>query len=270
VSLFGAGGTNAAMGPYAAQVRRALAERLGLAHTDVPWHVGRDRIARFGHTCSLLAATCVRFAREVIDLSRTEIAEVREQEGHHRGASSTMPQKTNPISSESVVGFGVAVSAAAGLLLRAMESGHERSAGEWQIEWLAVPQVAEYTAAAVRLSTDTAATLQVFPDTMRHNMERDGGLLMSEALMMRLAPTLGRERAHDIVYTAVLHARTSGEDVVTVCARELPDDLRAAIGPLSLDAADYVGEARDITAAALTDWADARHAATTAATGGKS
>jgi 3-carboxy-cis,cis-muconate cycloisomerase len=269
VSLFGAGGTNAAMGPYGPQVRRGLATRLGLVDTEVPWHVARDRVARFGQACSLLAATCVRFAREVIDLSRTEIAEVREQEGHHRGASSTMPQKTNPIASESVVGFGVAVSANAGLLLRAMESGHERSAGEWQVEWLAVPQVAEYTAAAVRLSADTAATLQVFPDVMRHNMDRDGGLLMSEALMMRLAPVLGRERAHDVVYAAVLHARASGEDVVSVCARELPDDVRAAAGPLSLDAVDYVGEARGIAAAALAGWAQARQAAT-APSGGDS
>ena len=267
VSLFGAGGTNAAMGPHAARVREALAARLGLADSEVPWHVARDRVARFGQTCSLLAATCVRFAREVIDLSRTEIAEVREQSGHHRGASSTMPQKTNPIASESVVGFGVAASANAGLLVRAMESGHERSAGEWQIEWLAVPQVAEYTAAAVSLSTDSAATLQVFPDAMRHNMNRDGGLLMSEALMMRLAPVMGREKAHDVVYAAALHARASGEDLVRVCARELPEDLRAAIGTLSLDAGDYVGEAGDIAAAALARWA-AVQAAMTPATGG--
>jgi 3-carboxy-cis,cis-muconate cycloisomerase len=267
VSLFGAGGTNAAMGPEAARVRQALAARLGLTDSEVPWHVARDRVARFGQTCSLLAATCVRFAREVIDLSRTEIAEVREQTGHHRGASSTMPQKSNPIASESVVGFGIAASANAGLLLRAMESGHERSAGEWQIEWLAAPQVAEYTAAAVRLSMDTAATLQVFPDVMRHNMERDGGLLMSEALMMRLAPAMGRERAHDLVYAAALHARSSGEDLVRVCARDLPEDLRAAIGPLSLDAGDYVGEAGEIAAAALARWAAAQ-AAVTSATGG--
>jgi hypothetical protein len=45
------------------------------------------------------------------------------------------------------------------------------------------------------------------------------------------------------VYAAALHARASGEDLVRVCARELPEDLRAAIGPLSLDAGDYVGEA---------------------------
>lgn len=271
VSLFGAGGTNAAMGDSAPDVRRALARRLGLAPGDVPWHVSRDRVARFGQVASLLSATCVRFAREVIDLSRTEIAEVRERDGHHRGASSTMPQKVNPISSESAIGYGVAASGGASLLLRAMEAGHERSAGEWQIEWLVVPQVAEYTAAALMLSGETAATLQVFPERMRANLNHDGGLVMSEALMMRLAPSLGRERAHDLVYAAVGEARATGEDVVSVCTRHLPDGARDRIGTLRLDAADYVGEASAMALAAAMQWEKVRNgaAAPNTCTGGQ-
>lgn len=258
VSLHGAAGTSAAMGERGPEVRRALAARLGLRDTEVPWHVARDRVARFGQACALLSATCVRFAREVVDLSRTEIAEVREQGGHHRGASSTMPQKTNPITSESVVGYGVAASAAAGVLLRAMEAGHERSAGEWQIEWLAVPQVAECTAAAALLSADTATTLRVFPGTMRANLDRDGGLLMTEALMMKLAPVLGRDRAHDVVYAAVTESRTTGEDVLRVCERQLPDDVREELGPLSTDPADYLGEAPEVAMNAVATWEETR------------
>lgn len=263
VSLFGAGGTGAAMGERAPDVRRALANRLGLSDSDVPWHVARDRVARFGQVCALLAATSVRFAREVVDLSRTEIAEVREQDGHHRGASSTMPQKVNPISSESVIGYGVAASASAALLLRAMEAGHERSAGEWQIEWLAVPQVSEYTAAALSLSANTASALQVFPETMRRNLDRDVGLLMSEALMMQLAPLLGRERAHDVIYAAVVEARATGEDLVSVCARTLPEDVRSSVGPLDRGAADYIGEAPAVVAAAVRGWEATRQKVTT-------
>ncbi|GGV18674.1 adenylosuccinate lyase [Actinomadura cremea] len=258
VSLFGAGGTNAAMGEDGARVRAGVARRLGLADTDVPWHVARDRVARFGQACSLLAATCVRFAREVVDLSRTEIGEVGEEDGHHRGASSTMPQKVNPIYSEAVIGYGVAASGASALLGRAMEAGHERSAGEWQVEWLAVPQVAECTAAAVRLAGDTAGTLRVFPDRMRANVELDGGLLMSEALMMRLAPALGRERAHDLVYAAAARARAEGGDLVATCVRDLPDDVRAKVGPLRLDPSGYLGEAESVAAGALREWKSVR------------
>ncbi|MEV5829660.1 adenylosuccinate lyase family protein [Spirillospora sp. NPDC052242] len=258
VSLFGAGGTNAAMGEDGARVRAGVARRLGLADTDVPWHVARDRIARFGQACSLLAATCVRFAREVVDLSRTEIGEVGEEDGHHRGASSTMPQKVNPIYSEAVIGYGVAASGASALLGRAMEAGHERSAGEWQVEWLAVPQVAEYTAAAVRLAGETAGSLRVFPERMRANVELDGGLLMSEALMMRLAPALGRERAHDLVYAAAARTRAEGGDLVDACVRDLPADVRTRIGPLPLDPSGYLGEAPAVAAGALREWKTVR------------
>jgi 3-carboxy-cis,cis-muconate cycloisomerase len=227
VSLFGAGGTNAAMGPYGPQVRRGLATRLGLVDTEVPWHVARDRVARFGQACSLLACDVRSFCPRGHRPVRTEIAEVREQEGHHRGAPRRCRRRRTP-SRRSPSSASVSPCRRTPACCCAHGVGPRAQRGEWQVEWLAVPQVAEYTAAAVRLSADTAATLQVFPDAMRHNMDRDGGLLMSEALMMRLAPVLGRERAHDVVYAAVLHARASGEDVVSVCARELPDDVRVA------------------------------------------
>ena len=85
VSLFGAAGTNAAMGRLSSSVRSALARRLGLLDAVVPWHVARDRVAETGATLSLLATVCVRFAREVVQLSRTEVGEVRE--GGHRATA---------------------------------------------------------------------------------------------------------------------------------------------------------------------------------------
>ncbi|MEU4674886.1 lyase family protein [Amycolatopsis sp. NPDC023774] len=102
ISLFGAGGTSAAAGPTAPQVRHDLARRLGLRGSDVPWHAARDSVAEFGTLCAALSATCARLARNVIDLGRTEIGELAEAAGDHRGASSTMPQKANPILAEAV------------------------------------------------------------------------------------------------------------------------------------------------------------------------
>jgi 3-carboxy-cis,cis-muconate cycloisomerase len=103
LSLHGAAGTSAALGPRAPQIRVELARRLGLEVPAGPWHVTRDGFATFGGLCGRIAATSARFAREVIDLARTEIGEVAESGGHHRGASSTMPQKENPIDSETSV-----------------------------------------------------------------------------------------------------------------------------------------------------------------------
>src|SRR5690606_31799111 len=91
LSLFGAGGTSAGYGDRVTELRRLVAEDLGLYSSDVPWHVARDALAEYGFVCAATAESCARFAREVIDLSRTEIGEVREADGYLRGASSTMP-----------------------------------------------------------------------------------------------------------------------------------------------------------------------------------
>jgi 3-carboxy-cis,cis-muconate cycloisomerase len=260
VSLFGAGGTSAAMGPKAAEVRRIFARALGLDDVVVPWHVSRDRVVEFGNSCSLLAATCVRFAREIIDLARTEIAEVREEYGYHRGASSTMPQKVNPIFSESVLAFGVATSGISSLLYRAMEAGHERSAGEWQLEWLAIPQIAEYSAAALDLSAQIASTLEVYPDVMVANMTKMNGFLMSESIMMALARVTGRERAHDLVYAAAVEARSTGEDLFELCLRALEDDelARSLRADLVREPTDYLGDAPEVALEAVRQWEAAR------------
>jgi 3-carboxy-cis,cis-muconate cycloisomerase len=256
VSLFGAGGTSAAMGERSAKVGAALARRLELADTDVPWHVARGRVTRFGLTAASVAALCTRFAREVIDLSRTEIAEVREQAGHLRGASSTMPQKANPISSESIIGLAVNATTTATTLLRAMEAGHERAAGEWQIEWVALPTVTMMTATALALAAETAESLQVFPDAMRRNLEAESGLIMSEAAMMGLAPLLGRERAHDLVYEAAVRGRTNRESLKAALGATLPPELSGGFG--LMEPSDYTGEAESICASAARRWADTR------------
>ncbi|PXY29457.1 3-carboxy-cis,cis-muconate cycloisomerase [Prauserella coralliicola] len=248
VSLFGAGGTSAAYGATAPALRARVAELLGLRTTDVPWHVARDGLAEFGLACSLFTATCARLAREVVDLSRTEIAELSEASGHHRGASSTMPQKANPIESEAVIGLSATAGALASSLFRAMEAGHERAAGEWQAEWQVLPQLVSLCAAALRTSSSIVEGLQVFPETMRANLDADGGLVLAEAYMMLLAPRLGRERAHDAVYEAVGRCRASGESLADALRDVLPDDFE----PVSPER--YVGDPQLTVDAALAQW----------------
>lgn len=254
VSLFGAGGTNAAMGSRAEQVRAHLADKFGLRNTNTPWHVARDRIARFGTTCATLSATCIRLAREIINLSRTEIGEVREPRLHHRGASSTMPQKANPIYAEAVIGFGISAESAASSLWRAMEAGHERAAGEWQIEWIAVPQVAECTASCVRLTAELTRALEIIPAAMERNLNLDPGLLMSEGLMMRLAERIGRERAHDLLYRAAHTAMRTGQPFADAYRSELGSELTASTTDLGADPMDYIGEALDVCTSTVEEW----------------
>lgn len=258
VSLYGAGGTSAALGERAPIVRAELARRLRLGVTPIPWHVSRDRPAQLILTGALAAATCVRFAREVIDLARTEVGEVAEADGIYRGASSTMPQKANPIASELAVGFGVMAQAAAGAMFRSSEAGHERSAGEWQVEWQAIPQACMAIAGSLRAAASVAEGLRVFPDRMIENLNVDGGRIMAEAYMIALAAELGREHAHEAVYRAVRDSREGGVDLVVALAAGLPADVWQVVEPTLPRPEHYLGETSAICLAALDDWRTAR------------
>src|SRR5437763_11061565 len=121
VQLFGAAGTAAALGPRSRDVRHAVARRLGLGTVDVPWHTARDGVAEAGFALAVLAGLCGRLAREAVGLSRPELGELREEGGRHRGASSTMPQKANPIGSEAVIGMSLLAAHHVGPLLVALQ-----------------------------------------------------------------------------------------------------------------------------------------------------
>jgi 3-carboxy-cis,cis-muconate cycloisomerase len=226
--------------------------------TDVPWHAERDRVAEAGFVLVATAATCGKIAREVIELSRPELGELSAEHESHHGASSTMPQKQNPIDSEVVVGLSVLAAQQVPALLVAMQPGHERAAGEWHVEWDALPLVAAYAAGAVAGATGVVRALRVAPDRMRANLDLEGGTVMAEALMMAAAPTLGRQRAHDLLYAAPARARDAGISLRAAVAGD--DELADAVGPLDdvLEPASYLGETDAIVTAALDRWAATR------------
>jgi 3-carboxy-cis,cis-muconate cycloisomerase len=254
VSLHGAAGTSAGFGPRVDEVRAHMADQLDLALPDGPWHVTRDGLAEFAGGCARAAAVCARLAREVIDLSRTEIGEVSESVGHHRGASSTMPQKANPIDSEAVVGLAVNAATAAGTMYRAMEAGHERSAGEWQVEWHSLPQVAVLAAGCLLVAARVVRDMTVDPVRMAANLDLEQGRTLAEAYMFQLAPKLGREEAHDLVYEAALASKTRRIELEQALREVAAGD--AVIG--GIRPADYTGQARDEAVAAVAAWRSVR------------
>jgi 3-carboxy-cis,cis-muconate cycloisomerase len=257
VELFGAAGTAAALGPRSRDVRHAVAERLGLGVVDVPWHTARDGVAEAGFALAALAGLCGRLAREVVELSRPEIGELREEGGHHRGASSTMPQKANPIGSEAVIGMSVLAAHHAGALLAALQGTHERSAGEWQVEWDAVPAVFAAAGGAVAGTARVVEGLRVFPERMRANLELDGGTIMAEAAMMAVGEVLGRAEAHAVIYEASTLARSEKVSLAEALRKTLAHDVLVALPPLDevLAPDAYLGETDAIVTAACESWA---------------
>ena len=249
LSLHGAAGTSAGFGRDAGALRHEMAARLGLTDSHRPIHATRDSIAAFGAACGRLAAVCIRLAREVIDLSRTEVAELFEPSGHHRGASSTMPQKVNPILSESALGFGVTAATLSSALLRAIEVGHERSAGEWQIEWAVTPQLCAATAGAVRAMVHVAEGWEVDAERMATNLAAEQGRTLAEAYMFELAPELGRETAHDVVYEAAAMSRLEGISMHVAMLRVTDNN-----GLRELTATDYLGDSESMASTAAVTW----------------
>jgi 3-carboxy-cis,cis-muconate cycloisomerase len=246
ISLFGASGTGSALYPNAFEVRANLAKRLNLELVDIPWHVNRNSIVQVGQSLSLIAATTARLAREIIDLSRSEIREIAEGQNMYKGASSTMPQKANPIESESIIGFAVNASSQASALQRAMEAGHERSSGEWQIEWRVLPDLFCDIASALKLAISVVGNLQVSSEQMVKNCEMDFGLSLSEDFMMHIAPVMGRNAAHELIYKIALDCRISKIRFEDSLRKNLPSSLLSMVDSFSFNFADHTGDAEKI------------------------
>ena len=163
-----------------------------------------------------------------------------------RGQSSTMPQKRNPIASEYILAAVRMVQALVPVMQGAMAQDHERATGPWQAEALALPQAFVLTHGALLHTRAIAEGMVVDAARMRANLDLTHGLIVSEAVMMGLAPVLGRGEAHHIVKRACDIALTEKVSLADALAREpsVSGRLdRAAIEKL-IDPANYLGSAQ--------------------------
>ncbi|KIM82569.1 hypothetical protein PILCRDRAFT_70766 [Piloderma croceum F 1598] len=197
VEFGGAAGTLATINEQHAASSTSLAACVPRQISD---STERDRIAEVGGYFALLTATCSKFAFDVKLMMQTEVGEVSEPYVPHRGSSSTMPQKRNPISCAYITAMSATIRQLSSALYDAMVEDHERSTGPWEIEWITLPQICTLTRATLRQTSDLIAGLEVYPDAMQKNLAISKGAIVSEAVMMGLGPTLGRQYAHDLVY----------------------------------------------------------------------
>ncbi|KAK5131291.1 hypothetical protein LTR08_001130 [Meristemomyces frigidus] len=262
VQFGGAAGTLASLGSSDAglRVREALAQELGLNDPSITWHTARDCVAEVVNFLALVGGTLAKMATDVIVMSSNEFSEVSEPFVPHRGASSTMPQKRNPISSEVIVAASKILRANAGLCLDAMVTDFERASGPWHLEWLAVPESFVVAVGALSQADFAFAGLVVNVDQMERNLNSTRGLIVAEAVMMELAGHVGRQRAHDIVYEACkktiesrdqssLFETLSGVETVT---RAVPEGRLAEL----CKPANYLGAASSMVDRVLSSYPD--------------
>jgi 3-carboxy-cis,cis-muconate cycloisomerase len=198
----GAAGTLAALGDKGLPVAEQLAQELGLALPEAPWHTHRDRIAEAASVLAILAGTCGKIARDLSLMMQTDVAEAFEPSGEGRGGSSTMPHKRNPVAAATALAAATMAPNLAATIFASQVQDHERSAGPWHAEWPTLPTLLLVTSGALAAIVDIAEGLEVDAARMRVNLDATGGLIMAEAVAMALAEKVGKSEAHHLVEAA--------------------------------------------------------------------
>ena len=198
----GAAGTLAALGKNGVAVTREFAKELKLGVPAMPWHAQRDGFVEFAGWLSLVTGTLGKMAQDIILMAQTEVSEVGESSEEGRGGSSTMPQKSNPITSELIVAAARANAALLSALHHAQIQEHERATHGWQVEWLTLPQMVMLTGGALKHAAYLAKNLQVDAASMRGNISRANDVILAEAAVFALATAMPRQKAEELVKKA--------------------------------------------------------------------
>ena len=216
VQFGGASGTLAALGKKGMAVTTDLAKELKLAVPLMPWHVQRDGLVEFGGWLSLVTGSLGKMAQDMILMAQTEVAEVGESAEQGRGGSSTMPQKSNPITSELILAAARTNASLLSALHNAQIQEHERATHGWQVEWLTLPQMVTLTGGALKHAAFLAQSLQVNAASMRGNISRGNDVILAEAAAFALARAMPRPAAEELVKRACASAVGNNRPLIDV------------------------------------------------------
>jgi 3-carboxy-cis,cis-muconate cycloisomerase len=244
----GAAGTLSSLGKDGLKCQEELCKELNLGQPVATWHTVRDCIAEVGCFLGLVTGSCGKIAFDVKLLMQTEVEEVYEPFHEGRGSSSTMPQKRNPISSVYITAQTGIVKQFVAALLEAMVEDHERATGPWEIEWIVLPEIFMLAAGALSQTKFVVSGLQVNEKKMLENLDITNGLIMSEAVMMGLGPTLGRNKAHDMVYDVCRLVVKTGRPLIDLLVEDKAISKHATRAQLEkmVDPANYLGVAGEM------------------------
>jgi adenylosuccinate lyase len=214
-AISGAVGTFAQVDP---RVEQHVAKAMGLAVEPVSTQViPRDRHAMYFATLGVVASSVERLATEIRHLQRTEVLEAEEFFSEGQKGSSAMPHKRNPVLSENVTGLARMVRAYVTPALENVALWHERDISHSSVERMIGPDATTTLDFALARLAAIVDKLVVYPANMRKNLERLGGLVHSQRVLLALTQKgVGREQAYAMVQRNAMRAWQESGDFLAL------------------------------------------------------
>jgi adenylosuccinate lyase len=197
-AISGAVGTFANIDP---SVEAYVADKLGLSVEPVSTQViPRDRHAMFFSVLGVIASSVERLATEIRHLQRTEVLEVEEYFAPGQKGSSAMPHKRNPVLTENLTGLARLVRSATIPAMENVALWHERDISHSSVERGIGPDATVHLDFALRRLTGVIDKLLVYPENMKKNLDRLGGLIHSQRILLALTQKgMSREESYAAV-----------------------------------------------------------------------
>ncbi|MFW8633697.1 class-II fumarase/aspartase family protein [Cribrihabitans pelagius] len=229
VSLSGAAGTSGALGPKAAELRAALAKGLALSDPGRSWHTDRTAVLRIADWLVRAGLALGKLGEDCTLLAQTGIGEISLGGA---GASSTMPQKQNPVVPATLTALARQGAGLMATLQGAAMQQHQRDGAAWFTEWMCLPQIVLGAAAAARAARKLCADLQPRPAAMAAALDSQHGLIHAEALSFALAAAMPRPDAQAEVKRLCREAAATGASLKELTQQVHPDlDTDALFDP---------------------------------------
>ena len=212
--LSGAVGTYSNIDP---KIEELVCKKLELTPARLATQViQRDRHAEYMTTLAIVASTLEKIATEIRNLQRTDIREAEEYFSPGQKGSSAMPHKRNPINCERVAGMARLVRGNAVAAMEDITLWHERDISHSSVERVILPDSTINVDYCTRKITNIVDKLLVYPEAMLHNMNRTGGLIYSQRLMLEVVGKgVLREDAYKWVQRNAMKRWMEGQDFKT-------------------------------------------------------
>jgi adenylosuccinate lyase len=217
--ISGAVGTYANIDP---KVEAHVCKRLGLKPSLISTQVlQRDRHAEFMNTLAVIGCTLEKIATEIRALQRTDIREVEEFFAKGQKGSSAMPHKRNPIITERITGMARLLRGNALVAMENVALWHERDISHSSVERVIIPDSTTIVDYTLKKMTDIIANLLVYPEKMKHNMDRTKGLVFSQRTLLALVNKgITREKAYEYVQRNAMECWSSGQEFKELLAAD--------------------------------------------------